>query len=425
MITKQESINPDVPAIVLEAGSFLTLLLGGKENQSGYAYAELLKLLAERHLVRLIVPDVTLMEIFGTQAPVYQADLVGEPPQVSEKNVQYGYGHAAERVSFFRDLVKKGACEIVQTACGDEYVQRLHDLAPCNGMNMPTLEETRRALLQPKHPYFKIVKNNTLVNSQGELTVSGKKDRGELAVADAIKQIHDTQGWDARVFALFEGSDVRGRILQRIASEVGTPEYHQYSGSVKAEFNPNSKQCELQSGHVGAINFLSTKGFLAGMMMAAKIVKPSNLRGGDWYIVSPNESQSKEALHKAYAGIITNVNKQGLPRVYDKYRDAAVGDFKHEREHEFFFADGEPHHAPWREYVSYMTKMPELRMVLSDSVHHYALYHQRALLDDAKAKLQEIQNNTLTMSPFTKATLRAELERMTKGLTPPDTQRGR
>ena len=66
--------NPP-PTVVLETGTLLTLLLGGEKYQSGFAYATLLHDMAKKDLIRLVIPDMVLMEVLGTQSPVYAKDI--------------------------------------------------------------------------------------------------------------------------------------------------------------------------------------------------------------------------------------------------------------------------------------------------------------------------------------------------------------
>jgi hypothetical protein len=411
-VSNDNQSRPFTPAtVVLEAGSFLTLLLGGKKDQTGYAYLDLLYLLAERRLIKLVIPDVTVMEVLGTQAPVYKEDFLGSPANITQDSVQYGYSHSAERVTFIKSLLQQGHCTIEKTECGNEYLARLHQLSSKNGFDFNTTEAMRRALLQPKHPFAKLVKNNRLLDERGELTSSGKQDRGELAVADTIKHIHAREGWDTRVFALFEGSDVRGRILQRIASEPNTAAYHQLSGNVLDKFNPNNEKFDIQNGHVGSINFLSTKGFLGGLMYAARELKPSTLTNTTWHIIAHDEATSKDAMNTAYQGIIANVNANGLPRTYNRYRDRALGDLGNERNHEFFVTEGRIEHAPWREYISFLTKLPQTKIGLREVIHDFIKEQQKGLLSDSRSKLDAIKRNMQGMNPHSLATFTSELER--------------
>lgn len=409
------------PYVVLETGSFLTLLLGGEKYQSGYAYAQLLHSMASKKLVHLVVPDMVMMEILGVQAPVYEKDLIGESAIITPHNIPKGFSHGAERLKFFQELLQKGVCSIERTECGDEYLNRIQGILVSNGYREKSQEEMRHDLLKPTGKWVKAVKNSTLKDASGNVTSSGKQDRGELAVADAMSHIHAREGLGTPVFALYEGFDVRARIIQRMLSEKGSSAYHQLSGDALDEFNPSSPHFSADIAPLGTLNFLSTKGFLAGMMHAARYTKNHHMKQFNWSIVHPLEAQSTETLNHAYDDIVTNINEKGLSRVYTKYRDVSISEISHGNEDAYLAKRT----APWLEYIATLSQNPQKKLTLNHLVYDYIKYRDTSLLADASTRLEQITQNISKMSAPARAILATQLEQMQRHLSQDEKNQGR
>ncbi len=439
------------PWVIVDTGTLLSLLLGGEFYQPGYAHAKLLLDCAKKGLIHLVVPDMVAAEFCGAVIPLYASDfqpttsLFGaDTPRFKETNIPYGFSYGAERVALLNELVATEHATIVRTPCGDEYLGRLTKLMRYNpdykrakdAVWPPSMEELRIRLMSPHSQLRKAVKDNSLFGEHG-IVSSGKHDRGELAVADAIKEIQHTHGKEEKIFVLFEGQDVRGRIIQRLSSAKGSEPYHQWH-TKEAEpcFNPSSSTPEQfdqkNAATLGNINFLSTKGFLAGFANAAKkLCTADRVRGAEeWYILHPKETEyhpeaasGKRYLDEGYAEIIKNVNEKGLGRAYDKYRDRHITEMLRENEDEHTQISGKPQNAPWMKQIGQWLEEPESKetQALREVIKDYVTYRDKSIVNDLDRRFDEIMQN-VTKLPLPYATkainsLSQKLEQLKEGLS--------
>lgn len=408
------------PWVVVDTGTLLTLMLGGEPHQPGFAYAKLLVDLAEKRLIRLVIPDMVAAEFCGVMAPLSEQDLLKSHPLLTTDKIPYGFSKPAERIALLKQLLRAGS-HIVPTPCGEEFLTHIQELLPYNPEYQrrqdrtwpPTTEEVRYRLMSPRSSLFKAVKQNSLLGSHGDAVSSGKQDRGELAVADCVAQIHVHEGSDAPVFVLFEGGDVRGRIIQRIRAEYGSEAYHQWHGQVLPAFNPNDERFEAaEAAALGNINFLSTKGFLAGLMKAANELSPARRINGHeaWYILAPNEAKNKDCLHAAYKELIAQVNENGLSRVYDKYRDRSIQALMRDDEHEYAMVDRVPQRAPWMEQMHAFLADSIAREGLRSTLKDFVAYRNQALFANGERLWQDFLTNMQRMRPESAQALLRHIE---------------
>ena len=398
------------PWIVVDTGTLLTLMLGG-EGQSGPGYTPLLVDIARRKLAHVAIPDMVVAEFIGTLAPLYKEDFVGSKAFIDSegKNVPFGFAKAKERVAFIRQLLANDWVEITPTACGTEYLNRLRVLLAANPDYQrqkdlvwpPPAHLLRTQLCSPFTRLYKAVKNNALVDAQGHEVSSGKQDRGELAVADTIRAIHICHSEKQPVFALFEGSDVRGRIIQRLLSPQGSDAYTQLHGEVLPQFNPSGPQFDKEAAaSLGNINFLSTKAFLAGFMKAAKELCVSQRVMGmeRWYILHPDEARKNGYLNEGYQELMRQVNSHGLGRAYDKYRDRPITDMRPDSEDEYALVKNQPQNAPWMQQMDRFLADEQQREALRETVRNFVQKRQKALLRECEDAFATIIENIPKMS---------------------------
>lgn len=405
-------MKPEIPWVVVDTGTLLTLLLGG-EGKNGYGYAPLLAELSKKKLIHLAIPDMVAAEFMGALAPLRRKDFVGDDKFFdADKNVPFGFSKARERVSFIKDLLEHDAVEIVRTPCGDEYLQRLQGILVDNPeykrvkdkewpLDIKTL---RKRLSSPYSHLYKAVKQNSLVDASGNAASSGKQDRGELAVADTLRILQQKHGKATPTFALFEGSDVRGRIIQRLLSGPESAEYHQLHGEVQKKYNPSHAEFDkTAAAALGNINFLSTKAFLAGYMKAAKDLSIAGRVNGmsEWYILHPDEAKKNGTLNEGYRELMAQVQEHGLGRAYDKYRDRPISDMRPEDEHEYAMVKQVPQNAPWMKQVANYLDDSEQREVLRDIIHTFVKKRQKALLKECEESFETIFRNIPKMFPET------------------------
>ncbi len=398
------TVKQEIPWVVVDTGTLLTLLLGG-EGKHGLGYTPLLAELAKKKLIHLAIPDMVLSEFMGALTPLRRKDFAGDEKFFdADKNIPYGFSKARERVAFVKDLLDSNAAEIIRTPCGDEYLQRLQTVLVDNPdykrvkdkewpLDVKTL---RRRLSSPHSHLYKAVKQNSLVDAVGNTVSSGKQDRGELAVADTLRIIHEKHGQATPAFALFEGSDVRGRIIQRLLSAPNTADYDQLHGELLDKYNPGrSEFVKKEAATLGNINFLSTKAFLAGFMKAAKELSVAGRVNGmpEWYILHPDEAKNNGDLNKGYRELMTQVQEHGLGRAYDKYRDRPITDMSPEDEHEYAMVKQVPQNAPWMKQVSSYLENSQQREVLRDIIHVFVKKRQKALLKECEESFETIFRN--------------------------------
>jgi hypothetical protein len=269
-----------------------------------------------------------------------------------------------------------------------------------NGTWPPEIENLRQRLMNPRSPLRKAVKTNSLADEQGNTISSGARDRGELSVADAISVLQREEGSSAPIFVFMEGSDVRGRIIQRLSSDPDTKAYKQHFGEVMKIYNPNEATFDRENAaSLGNINFTSTKGVLAAYMKAARDVSPRHGKYS-WFIVDPQERHSKDAMNNAYSQIVANVNEKGLGRQYEMYRDRHITEMKRENEDEYAMEYNIPQNAPWMNYLSQcMEKNHTMRPALQLVIKKYQVEMQKGLEEDSKHRFNEILSNASKMSP--------------------------
>lgn len=420
------------PWVIVDTGTLLTLLLGG-EGRTGLGYSPLLLELAEKKLVHLVIPDMVVSEFLGLdKTALYKDDFIGKHAFIDvDKNVPYGFAKPAERVKFIKKMLTNTNAEIMQTACGDEYLSRLQGLMHYNvtlqrrkdrDKEWPLkIENLRVILADPRNSIYKAVKQDSLIDATGNTVSSGKQDRGELAAADCIRTIQEREGRDAKCFVLFEGSDVRGRVIQRLLSEKGSDDYWQLHGKVRDWYNPNSGSFNRSAAAgLGDINFLSTKAFLAGFMKAAKELSVAERIKGmaSWYILSPEESKKNWHLNEGYRELMQQVQSHGLGRAYDKYRDRPIADLKREDEDEYAMVNGTPQNAPWMKQMTQWIADEHDKEVLREIVHQFVNRRQRAMVRECEDSLENIIRIIPKMMPETASMLLISLtEQMGRAAT--------
>ena len=425
-------LKPAVPTVVVETGTLLTLLLGGKRGWQGYAYAKLLADSAKKGLIKLVTTDIVLGEFMGSVAPLYAEDFTSKPPLFDISKIPKGFAHSKERIEFINDLLNNNALTVLKTPAADEYMDRIVEYkgpkslyddgkdkkkrnkgtAVDAGNNWPqTPDELRKILMQPKHRISKEIRKK---ESSLEIA-SGKRHRGEVSVADAIKELQK-EDESVQIFALFEGNDDRGIIVQRLSNEKDSDDYNILDGKPLPEYNPNSSKFDKENAKsLGNVNLLSTKGFLAGFMYAARELSPEN---DGWYILEYGEGKNnygkltaKQRFQDAYEKILENVNDNGLNRNYKRYRDQHITQMMKEKEDEFSKINGKPQDAPWLNYIKQVVDY-ELGnsndtkpKVLSCIVRDFVEYRRVQTLD-------ALEKEVKTMSPLEQYAAIQQLEKL-------------
>lgn len=429
----------NTPILFVDTSSLLTLLLGGGEGQTSYAYLRLLAGMAKRGLIQLKTTDMVVGEFLGLQAPVYAGDILPPfpkaPPTISERNVRYGYRLASKRLEFLRHMLQDGFLEIVPTACGEEYLQRLEQLlkAPENAGVLSRQDRSheldqetiRRRLLTPNtklargihdHNLCEIIEQNGVKRTLA--LKNGFKDRGEISIADAIAYTKESNPL-AQIVVLYEGSDVRARIIQRSVSRPLRHDsyyhtrYHQYAGEMDAKFNPNSEKFnpDYADQYLGNVSFLTTKAFLHTLMLAATHCNAMNgvppahsyrdkIRSYSCrnFIVMPDETNSPRHLAEAYHRIMHQVGTMGLGRVYDRYHDsmANIREAQSEEIPDGLFRD---EISPWNNYIARVINNPNTFAALHETIQHFSRYRYLQAEHKIEAHFNSLMKEMCTLEP--------------------------
>lgn len=397
----------------IDTGTLLTLLLGhheeigykpvengngsyGSELPPNLGYASLVLSLARAGLIEVKLADMVVAEFLGVQGPVYAHDIQSQPPAIKARDIPNGFQFRKERIVLLKELLKTGHAQIIQTKAGDEQLERvrlilqaikkdekrelfcekkdtawIHGEIDSGALRTRLLDSgsklssavRRNGLILKPHDMDSAVLDKPDYFVQGQF-FSNYSDRGEISIADAMHEWQKANP-DCTSFVLFEGGDVRGRVIQRMVmdraldpetapdqkprhlaytSDNGKTEtaphfvdayhYHQV-GKPRARYNPNlptfQQKGETYVDKLGDFNFLTTKSFLYGLMRTTKNIRdigaPKSHAMADvkqLYLLSPDEVKNEQSFDQAYASIIDNVRSNGLPRNYDRMHDEPI-----------------------------------------------------------------------------------------------------
>lgn len=409
------------PLVFVDTGTLLTLMLGGDRNQKGNGYAELLPLLVEKGLVRLAITDMVAAEFLGMQAPVYEHDLRGASPRVTAAGVYNEFRFAEQRIALLRRLMDTGHFNIYRTHCGDEYLQRVQQLIQTSpdllgedtrslAPHVPdAIERIRVQLMDTGGPLAGAVRNDRFTDAHGAPETAGFNDRGEISIGDAIKHVQSIEGRDQQVFVLYEGRDVRGRIIQRLATnDVHDPQYHQFN-AVDKRYNPNRQSFDHEAAaSLGNIRFVTTKAFLGSMMWVGQAMDDVVQRRGAqhqrrFYVVDPHELENREAFDTAYHDVLAHVIDNGLSRRYNRCRDVAIG----HRDFEDKSSQGSPDvylgHVPpeadsWQGFIAACFEGGQ-RAALESALREFASYRGTEQQRMVEANAQDLLAQVARMTP--------------------------
>ncbi len=413
--------KPKPPVMLVDSSSLLTLLLAGDENQSQYGYARILMALAKRRLIALKTTDMVVAEFLGLQTPIQADMLVANRPQVTAAQVRYGYRFASQRVGMLCDLLRDGSLEIVSTPCGEEYLTRLESLLampenaylatrkepwpPTRAMVVDRLCKPNTKLARAVHAHNL---SETLQTPDGPVRIAvknGCKDRGEISLGDAVRAVqHDDP--DRPIFVLYEGGDVRGRIIQRLqfsAPDMNDPLYHQYGGELEDRFNPNSKAFDLRSvSGLSGVHFVTSYAFLQALMQASYTLevgdRPARTMDRRMYLVHPHEAESTGNSYDSYRSLMQRVGEKGLPRAYNRFRDCsitALGDETVQAPPRSLKAAS----GPGGSYVRQLTENEPTRTALCELFDAFSLYRERQIEYGLDMRMHRLLEDIGTLTP--------------------------
>jgi hypothetical protein len=384
------------PWLVIDTGTLLTMLLGTEDiptDTTDLGYLPIILDLARSGKVRIAIPDMVVSEFFDSQTPISRDELNESVKRYNEcattqQKIQVGaaithqhFSKPAERVEFFSKLATinqeiPDTFYMIETPASEHYLAYAEAQKQEAGFGDKKLADLYR-------------KNTKLYNAAR--TNGWRKDMGEIAIADTIHHLQVGQGNDnpPKIFVLYEGNDVRSRVLQRYHH----PEDLQRGKAPRAFFNPNMnsfnkfKANEDLDGKVedvlaiGDVSFVTTASFFETMMQKAKEY--------GHFITKSDETDN---IGDAYQSVINSVIANGLSRHYKTVRDFHVTDLSKN--------DNDKNHdksAPFKAFIegldTQVIKPITERAMLSCKLNHIlmAQYHLNAATEQL-ARVTDLAN---------------------------------
>lgn len=251
--------RPKSPYVLYDTSTLLTLLFAN-ENVPGHAEVGLLgtvKDLAELHVETPVVTDMVLAEFLFSSAPLTPKDvfrfdaegratgIIYEPPTRTGE----AYPKAMERLEFLKDLYNTGNVRFMETRTGKEYLDAVRE-----NRDLQRLFSQRAPQAKPLVTMDDNEIKAVLLDHQSEAGIAIgrktrqlglRKDSGEVSIADAIATLRKEHGRELPVFVRYEGTDVRGRIIQRL----NVPTIR-YNAPIDKRFNPHNTR-DTDNRHSG------------------------------------------------------------------------------------------------------------------------------------------------------------------------------
>lgn len=373
--------RPEIPYVAYDTSTLLTLLLSNEDvpDHGDIGLLAVVKDLAELKVETPVITDMVLAELLYANAPLTPEDLfrfdengkatdiIYAPERMArvENGVTVLYPKAVERLEFLRDLYNTGNARFMETETGREYLDAVRHsdelqktlsahapegtkpLIHRSDAELKTLLLDNEAAFQP--PFNRKLKQLRLRN-----------DSGEVSIADAITRLRGEHGAELPVYVRYEGTDVRGRIIQR----VNEPEKG-YHAPVDKQYDPyNSRDTENRYADnfdrssldaMGNGGFQSTGGFFASVSAmlnksGAYITEPGEIDRNiteegtlTWVNREPNGPYPENTFQSAYAATLLQVGAAlGAERRYNAIKDTHFADTGYNQKHEHALVTGKP-----------------------------------------------------------------------------------
>ncbi len=385
-----KQVIPQVPHMVIDTSSMLTLLLGNEsvpgDKQAGYL--GLVQDLAKHGAVIPVFTGAVLAEFLNSPAPltpqdIFTMDSNGKAVGVkytdeNRRHQRFRQGNKSEveypkwnqRLEFLKEMYNNGHAKFIQTSTESLYYDAIRgneELAKSFDKIAKEHPELKEMLHNKTHlkelsndelKAFLLTPHDARQKFMYQMRSEGvRKDIGEVSLADAVQTIHDTYGTQTPTFVLYEGNDVRGRLLKRkkhLSDKSHDDTYmagHGKDATLTPDFDPtHSKFNPDHTSALGNTNFLSTLGFVAGLMQKSK--------EHEVFIMSPDEHKNAipadidNPPHESYPGMgeimRSNAGKalNGYTRAYNKMVDEPATEFGKSPRHSASFTGGEK--GPWQ-----------------------------------------------------------------------------
>ncbi|MBM3617751.1 MAG: hypothetical protein FJX23_04320, partial [Alphaproteobacteria bacterium] len=365
--------RPEAPYVVYDTSTLLTLLFANESlpNHKDVGLLGTVKDLAELKVETPVLTDMVLAEFLFSSTPltpkdIFRLDAEGratgityEPPTRTGED----YPKTMDRLEFLKDLYNTGNVRFMETRTGKEYLDAIRE------------NKDLQKLLVTKDPHAKplVIQDdseikNLLLDHKSDASIAvGKKirqlrlrsDTGEVSIADAIATLRKEHGRELPVFVRYEGTDVRGRIIQRL----NEPSKH-YSAPIDKRYNPhNARDAEKRYDSafdrstlaaLGEGGFQSTGGMFMSLATlfersGAYIARPgeidANLKNGkvEWQNRDPETGYVPDSFQTAYNALLKNVGRGlGAERRDDSIKDVRFADTGYNVKSENEYAQGTP-----------------------------------------------------------------------------------
>ncbi|MGB1540577.1 MAG: hypothetical protein ACPG80_06430, partial [Rickettsiales bacterium] len=221
-----------------------------------------------------------------------------------------------------------------------------------------------------------------------------REHAGEVSLADAMLSLRDRHGMELPVYIRYEGTDVRGRVIQRL----NDPD-KAYGEAIEKRYNPynnrdpentQSENFERETlGVLGQGGFQTTGGMFVSLAQAmhregAYVFEPGEVEQSFDKKGQPQwvDEDAQGTFKGAYSRLLKLVEKSlGSERKYNAIKDVAFGDVEYNAKTENTLVSGKP--SPLHEHL--MGQAGEAHKTLAK--RH--MERQAAYLEALKQKLEE------------------------------------
>jgi single-stranded-DNA-specific exonuclease len=380
-LNKGKKPRPEIPYVAYDTSTLLSLLLSNEElpGKSDAGLLEMVKDLADLKVETPVITDMVLAELLYSNAPLSvhdlfafdengkATDIIYSPERMtrSENGEDVLYPKAKERLEFLRDLYNTGNSVFVETRTGREYLDAVRHSSELQATLAANAPEGTKPLIHRSDAELKTllldVESRAYPSFNRKLkSLRLRNDSGEVSIADAITHLRDVHGMELPVYVRYEGTDVRGRIIQRI----NEPD-RGYNAQVDKQYDPYNSR-DNDGKHAANFNrktlkalgnggFQSTGGFFTAMAAllnesGAYINEPGEIaRNFDadgklqWVPRDETGNYPEGSLPTAYANTLQQVsNGLGAMRRYNAIKDVRFGDTEYNVKGEHQLTTGKP-----------------------------------------------------------------------------------
>ncbi len=373
----QASWKPTIAVKYLDTSALLSMLTMQRDVPGSWdrGYLDMVTDQTRLKIIRPVLTDQVLAEFLNSPVPLTPGHLFEFDDNSNAIGITYNvhlimdandyYPKAQERLEWLMDMYNAGAL-FVETAVGQEYFaalqqheslarswERIHketkkDVRSFNALSRDELEQFLLTPSPEQNAFERSIKKTKL-----------RRDTGEISIADAMYGMQKMRGDDFNKIVLYEGSDVRGHIMQRYGDLCKSGmSSHKGGKRAVAEFDPYDKASfqRKNAAKLGDGSWLTTVGFMAAWMVAANevdsapafLVKPDELKH-NWFVSGSETSQQAAGVRDTMNDLLLIVEKSlgklnskvvefGESTRYNAWKDVRFADTRARIKHEHWRA---------------------------------------------------------------------------------------